>query len=55
VLSVAHASVGSATLIVVSEEALKKFNLKPLARIVGWGVAGVDPKVAHIIALTMWN
>jgi len=39
---------GAATLIVVSESAMKKFNLTPLARIVGWGVAGVDPKIMGI-------
>ena len=40
-----HVIAGAASLIVVDEHALKEFNLKPLARIVGWGVAGVDPKV----------
>lgn len=47
--------VGSATLILASEAAVSKFNLKPLARVVGWGVAGCDPKAsdqqshAHIL------
>ena len=36
---------GAAAVIVVSEEALKKYNLKPLARVVASAVAGVDPSV----------
>ncbi|HOX81737.1 MAG TPA: acetyl-CoA C-acyltransferase [Chryseolinea sp.] len=34
---------GAAACLIVSEEALKKFNLKPMARIVSMAVAGVDP------------
>lgn len=34
---------GAAAVLVVSEEALKRYNLKPLARIVSSAVAGVDP------------
>lgn len=34
---------GAAGVIVVSEEALKRYNLKPLARVVAAAVAGVDP------------
>ena len=34
---------GAAGAIVVSEEALKRYNLKPLARVVAAAVAGVDP------------
>lgn len=34
---------GAAASLVVSEEALKQFNLKPLARVVSMAVAGVDP------------
>ena len=34
---------GAAALLVVSEEALKRFNLKPMARVVASAVAGVDP------------
>jgi 3-oxoadipyl-CoA thiolase len=36
---------GAAAVLVVSEEALKKYNLKPLARVVASAVAGVDPSV----------
>ncbi|GAB3302105.1 thiolase family protein [Hymenobacter tenuis] len=34
---------GAAAVLVVSEEALKRYNLKPLARVVASAVAGVDP------------
>ncbi|MBC6608326.1 acetyl-CoA C-acyltransferase [Hymenobacter sp. BT188] len=34
---------GAAGVIVVSEEALRRYNLKPLARVVASAVAGVDP------------
>lgn len=36
---------GAAAFLVVSEEALKKYNLKPLARIVSYAHAGVDPDI----------
>lgn len=36
---------GAACLMVVSEEALKKYNLMPLARIVSYASAGVDPSI----------
>lgn len=36
---------GAACLMVVSEEALKKHNLTPLARIVSYASAGVDPNI----------
>jgi 3-oxoadipyl-CoA thiolase len=35
---------GAAALMVVSEETLKKYNLKPMARIVSVGAAGVEPE-----------
>jgi 3-oxoadipyl-CoA thiolase len=34
---------GAAACLIVSEDAVKKFNLKPMARIVSMAVAGVDP------------
>lgn len=34
---------GSAALVLASEEAVQKHNLKPLARLVSWGHAGVEP------------
>ena len=39
---------GAAAILVASENALKSHNLKPLARIVSSGVAGVEPKVMGI-------
>ena len=36
---------GAAALILASEDAVKKYNLKPLARVVSRGVAGVDPAI----------
>ncbi len=39
---------GAAALIVSSWAAAKARGLKPLARIVAWGVAGVDPKIMGI-------
>ncbi|WP_143310742.1 thiolase family protein [Chitinophaga vietnamensis] len=39
---------GSAAVLVVSEKALKQFNLKPLAMIRSMAVAGVDPSIMGI-------
>ncbi|HAN04450.1 MAG TPA: acetyl-CoA C-acyltransferase [Elusimicrobia bacterium] len=39
---------GAAAVLVVSGEALKKYNLKPMAKIVSYGWAGVDPAVMGI-------
>lgn len=39
---------GAAALLLASEEAVKLFNLQPLARVVSMGVAGVDPAVMGI-------
>ncbi|MES2558434.1 MAG: acetyl-CoA C-acyltransferase [Bacteroidota bacterium] len=39
---------GAAALILASEDAVKKYNLKPLARVVSRGVAGVDPAIMGI-------
>jgi len=39
---------GAAALLLVSSEAVKKYNVKPLARIVSRGVAGVDPAVMGV-------
>ncbi len=39
---------GAAALMLVSEDALKKYNLTPLARVVSRGVAGVDPAIMGI-------
>jgi acetyl-CoA acyltransferase len=39
---------GAAALLIASEEAVKKFNLNPIARIVGAAVAGVEPRIMGI-------
>ncbi|MFA6058067.1 MAG: acetyl-CoA C-acyltransferase [Taibaiella sp.] len=39
---------GSAALLLASEDAVKKYNLKPLARIVSRAIAGVDPAIMGI-------
>ena len=39
---------GSAALLVASGEAVKKYGLQPLARIISMGVAGVDPAIMGI-------
>lgn len=39
---------GAAALILASEEAVKKYNLKPIARVVSRGIAGVDPAIMGI-------
>lgn len=36
---------GASAVLLASEEAVKKYNLKPLAEIVGIGQGGVDPKI----------
>lgn len=36
---------GAAAMILASEEAVKQFNLQPIARIVSMGVTGVDPAI----------
>ncbi|VDD93348.1 unnamed protein product [Enterobius vermicularis] len=39
---------GAAALVVTNEDAIKKHGFKPLARIVGWHVVGVDPSIMGI-------
>ncbi|MFC4022311.1 acetyl-CoA C-acetyltransferase [Oceanobacillus longus] len=39
---------GSASVIIASEQYVQEHELKPLAKIVSWGVAGVDPKIMGI-------
>lgn len=39
---------GAAVMLLASEEAVKKYNLKPMAKIVSMAVAGVDPSVMGI-------
>jgi len=39
---------GAAATVLISEETIKRYDLKPLARIVDYAIAGVDPKVMGI-------
>jgi 3-oxoadipyl-CoA thiolase len=39
---------GAAAMLLASEEAVQKYNLQPMARIVSMGVAGVDPSIMGI-------
>nr|QBH73978.1 mitochondrial 3-ketoacyl-coa thiolase [Thermobia domestica] len=39
---------GAGAVIIASEEACKEYNLKPLARLVGYGIAGVEPTIMGI-------
>jgi acetyl-CoA C-acetyltransferase len=39
---------GSAAILLASDEAVKKYNLKPIAKVVSMAVAGVDPSVMGI-------
>jgi acetyl-CoA acetyltransferase family protein len=36
---------GAAALLLASEDAVKKYNLKPIAKVIGMGIAGVDPAI----------
>ena len=39
---------GAAAMVLAGEEAVKKYGLKPMAKITGWGQAGVDPSIMGI-------
>lgn len=39
---------GAAAVIVASEEAVRKYNLTPLARLVAYGISGCDPQIMGI-------
>ena len=39
---------GAAALIIASGDAVKKFGLKPVARLVSWGQGGVDPAIMGV-------
>ena len=39
---------GAAAIILASEDAVKKFNLKPIAKLVSWGQCGVAPEIMGI-------
>ena len=39
---------GAAAIILASGEAVAKYGLKPMAKLIGWGQGGVDPKVMGV-------
>ena len=39
---------GAAAMVLASGEAVAKYNLKPLAKLTGWGQGGVDPKIMGV-------
>ena len=39
---------GAAAIVLASGEAVEKYGLKPMAKLVGWGQGGVDPKVMGV-------
>ncbi len=39
---------GAAAIILASGEAVKKYGLKPMAKLVSWGQGGVDPKIMGV-------
>jgi len=39
---------GAAAIILASGEAVEKYGLKPMAKLVGWGQGGVDPKIMGV-------
>ena len=39
---------GAAALVLASKEACERHGMKPLARVLGWGIAGVDPNIMGI-------
>lgn len=39
---------GAAAIVLASAEAVKKYNLKPMAKLVSWGQGGVDPKIMGV-------
>ena len=39
---------GAAAIILASGEAVEKYGLKPMAKLIGWGQGGVDPKIMGV-------
>jgi acetyl-CoA C-acetyltransferase len=39
---------GAAAIVLASGDAVKKYNLKPMAKLIGWGQGGVDPKIMGV-------
>ena len=50
-VSATHASSitdGAAAIVLASGEAVEKYGLKPMAKLIGWGQGGVDPKIMGV-------
>ena len=39
---------GAAAIVLASKEAVEKYGLKPMAKLIGWGQGGVDPKIMGV-------
>ena len=39
---------GAAAIVLASAEAVEKYGLKPMAKLIGWGQGGVDPKIMGV-------
>ena len=39
---------GAAAIVLASGEAVEKYSLKPMAKLIGWGQGGVDPKIMGV-------
>ena len=39
---------GAAAIVLASKQAVEKYGLKPMAKLVGWGQGGVDPKIMGV-------
>ena len=39
---------GAAAIVLASGEAVEKYGLKPMAKLIGWGQGGVDPKIIGV-------
>ena len=39
---------GAAAIVLASGEAVEKYGLKPMAKLVSWGQGGVDPKIMGV-------
>ena len=39
---------GAAAILIADEDAVKQYGLKPMAKLIGWGQGGVDPKIMGV-------
>ena len=45
---------GAAAILLASGEAVEKYGLKPMAKLVSWGQGGVDPKIMGVGPVPIW-